>query len=143
MAFGRLHRARDEPPISAINVTPLVDVMLVLLVIFMLAAPLLASALRLDLPRAAATQPLQGGASVQIALTRDGRVLLGEQPVSAEVLQARLRALGRERPDTELQLRADRDVPYGRVAELLGQAQQAGLSRVGFVAEPKAAGASP
>mgnify|MGYP006270230661 FL=1 len=143
MAFGRLSTTRAEPPISAINVTPLVDVMLVLLVIFMLAAPLLASAIRLDLPRAAAAQPVQGGASLQIALTRDGRVLLGEQAVSPEVLQTRLRALGRERPDTELQLRADRDVPYGRVAELLGLAQQAGLSRVGFVAEPLPAGTKP
>jgi biopolymer transport protein TolR len=143
MAFGRFSRASHAAPISEINVTPLVDVMMVLLVIFMLAAPLLASAIRLDLPQAAATQPVQGTASLSLALTRDGQLLLREQVVSRDALLAQLQAVARARPDTEVQLRADREVPYGRVVELLGLAQRAGLSRVGFVALPQADAATP
>jgi biopolymer transport protein TolR len=136
MAFGRLERTQGEPPMSDINVTPLVDVMLVLVVIFIITAPLLASSIRLDLPRAEGTQPGDAPRFVTVVLDRGGRVFLNDQPVDAAQLGDQLAATAKQHPETEIQLRADQAVPYGRVVEVMGVAHKAGLSRIGFVAEP-------
>jgi len=112
-----------------------VDVMLVLLVIFMLTAPLLAPALKLDLPRAAATEP-PAAASVLLEIDATGRAFLDGQPVQTGQLPQRLVQVAQARPDAELQLRADQSLPYGQVLELMGLARQAGLSRLAFVAAP-------
>jgi biopolymer transport protein TolR len=136
MAFGRLERTQGEPPMSDINVTPLVDVMLVLVVIFIITAPLLASSIRLDLPRAEGTQPGDAPRFVTVVLDRSGQVFLNDKPVSAAELAAQLAASAKQNPETEIQLRADQTVPYGRVVEVMGVAHKAGLSRIGFVAEP-------
>ncbi len=120
---------------SDINVTPLVDVMLVLLVIFILTAPLMTSAIRLDLPQSAAAQA--GGSPQAIVLVVDaqGRWFLNDQAVTEIALREQLSQAARSNPLTELELRADAAVPYGRVVEAMGLAQKAGLSRIGFVAE--------
>jgi biopolymer transport protein TolR len=136
MAFGRLERTPIDPPMSEINVTPLVDVMLVLVVIFIITAPLLASSIRLDLPRAEGTQPGDAPRFVTLVLDRAGQVFLNDQPVAAAQLAERLAATAKQNPETELQLRADQGVPYGRVVEVMGVAHKAGLTRIGFVAEP-------
>ena len=136
MTFGRLERARGNRPISDINVTPLVDVMLVLVVIFLITAPLLGSSIRLDLPSAASAKPAEAAASVTVVLDAQGRSFVDDQPLDGAQLAERLARAARANPDTEIQLRADRAVPYGRVGELIGAAQQAGLNRIGFVAEP-------
>ena len=136
MPFGRLERTQGEPPMSEINVTPLVDVMLVLVVIFIITAPLLASSIRLDLPKAEGTQPGDASPFLTVVVDKAGRVFLDDQPVSAEQLAAQLAARAKRNPDTEIQLRADQDVPYGRVVEVMGAAHQAGLNRIGFVAQP-------
>jgi len=137
MSFGRLERGASPQPISEINMTPLVDVMLVLVVIFIVTAPLLASSIRLDLPRAAAAQPGAAAApAVSVTLDRAGQLFLDEQPLTQAELAARLADVAARQPDTELQLRADAAVPYGRVIEILGVAQHAGLNRIGFVAAP-------
>ncbi|HET8746220.1 MAG TPA: biopolymer transporter ExbD [Ramlibacter sp.] len=136
MAFGRLERTKGEPPMSDINVTPLVDVMLVLVVIFIITAPLLASSIRLDLPRAEGTQPGDAPRFVTVVLDRTGQAFFNDQPVDAAGLESRLGAAAKENPETEIQLRADQTVPYGRVVEVMGLAHKAGLSRIGFVAEP-------
>ncbi len=136
MTFGRLERARGNRPISDINVTPLVDVMLVLVVIFLITAPLLGSSIRLDLPSAASAKPAEAAASVTVVLDAQGRSFVDDQPLDGAQLAERLARAARANPDTEIQLRADRAVPYGRVVELIGAAQQAGLNRIGFVAEP-------
>ncbi|MFY8104770.1 MAG: ExbD/TolR family protein, partial [Ramlibacter sp.] len=120
------------------NVTPLVDVMLVLVVILIVTAPLLASAIRLDLPATRAAQPAGTTASVSVSLDPRGGLFLNDQPVTPEELSRRLADAARANPDTEVHLRADRSVPYGRVVEAIGAAQQAGLTRIGFVADPKA-----
>jgi biopolymer transport protein ExbD len=124
---------------SDINVTPLVDVMLVLLVIFIVAAPLMASSLRLDLPAAPGATPTPAPVTLAIALDAEGRVYLSEQALPAGEASARVadaaRAAATRNPDTEVQLRADARVPYGRVAELIGVLQSAGLSRIGFITE--------
>ena len=136
MAFGRLKRSAGPQPMGEINVTPLVDVMLVLVVIFILTAPLLASSVRLDLPASEATRPNDTAQAVTVALDRSGQLFLGDRPVTPGQLADRLAEAAARNPDTELQLRADAAVPYGRVVEVMGQAQKAGLSRIGFVAEP-------
>ncbi|MGE4241342.1 ExbD/TolR family protein [Ramlibacter sp.] len=136
MAFGRLERTQQPQPMSDINVTPLVDVMLVLVVIFIITAPLLASSLRLDLPKSEAAQPGDAPRFVSIGLDKAGQLFLNDQPVSARELAEKLTATARANPDTEVQLRADQAVAYGRVVEVMGMAQKAGLSRIGFVAQP-------
>lgn len=118
--------------------TPLVDVMLVLVVIFILTAPLMASAIRLDLPRAEGTAPGSVPQSVTLVVDAAGQAYLQDEPLSQPALAERLRRIGAEHPDTEVQLRADTAVPYGRVVEVMGAAHQAGLRRIGFVAEPAA-----
>ncbi len=139
MAFGRLERSPVSRPISDINMTPLIDVMLVLLVIFIITAPLMTSSLKLDLPRAEGARPGEATAFISLAIDAEGRLFLADQPVSAETLAARVREAARGNADTEVQLRADRRVPYGRVAALIGSVQQAGLTRIGFVTEAPAA----
>lgn len=136
MAFGRLERTRGDPPISEINVTPLVDVMLVLVVILIITAPLLASSIRLDLPKAEGTQSTDAPRFVTVVLDPAGQVFLDDQPVAPAQLAERLAAEAKRNPDVELQLRADAKVPYGRVVEVMGLAHQSGLTRIGFVAEP-------
>ena len=136
MRFGRLERRPEAAPMSEINVTPLVDVMLVLLVIFMLAAPLLTSAVRLDLPSADAPALPATPASLTLALDAQGAVFLNDRPLTLEQLRQRLQEVARLNPETELQLRADQALAYGRVVEVMALAQKAGLSRIGFVAQP-------
>ncbi len=136
MAFGRLERSPRAAPISEINMTPLIDVMLVLLVIFMITAPLMSSSLKLDLPRAEGAQPNDAPRFVAVALDPSGRLYLGDEMLDETAFAARIAAAARADPGTEVQLRADRSVPYGRVAEVIGLVQKAGLNRVGFVTEP-------
>ena len=136
MAFGRLERTQGPEPMSEINVTPMVDVMLVLVVIFILTAPLLANSIRLELPRVQGTQPGAAPQSVTVSVDKAGQAFLDGEALAQDALAARLKDVAARRPDTEVQLRADAAVPYGRVAELMGAAQAAGLSRIGFVAEP-------
>ena len=138
MAFGRLERTEGAKPMSEINVTPLVDVMLVLLVIFIITAPLLASSIRLELPRSEAAQPGEAPKFVTVALDAGGKIFFNDQPVTPGQLGERLAQAAGASPETEVQLRADQAVPYGRVVEVMGAAQKAGLNRIGFVAEPGA-----
>jgi biopolymer transport protein ExbD/biopolymer transport protein TolR len=138
MAFGRLERTTGPQPMSDINMTPLIDVMLVLLVIFMITAPLMTSSLKLDLPKSDAAQPSDTPLFVSVAIDPAGQFWFGEERVDAAVLAARVAEAAKRNPQAEVQLRADTRVPYGRVAELIGIVQKAGLTRIGFVAEPAA-----
>jgi biopolymer transport protein TolR len=136
MGFGRLERTPGPQPMSEINVTPLVDVMLVLVVIFIITAPLLASSIRLDLPRTDAAKPNDAPKFVTVVLDKGGQAFLDDKPMTPAQLAERLAQAARDNPDTEIQLRADQTVPYGRVVDVMGAAQKAGLNRIGFVAEP-------
>jgi len=135
MSFGRLERHTGNAPMSDINMTPLIDVMLVLLVIFMITAPLLATGIKLELPKANAPQAPAASASVTLALSRDGQIFLNDQALSLPDLARALASTASRNPDTEVQLRADQAVPYGRVVELMEVAQKAGLNRIGFATE--------
>ena len=139
MSLGRFDTSSRDKPMSEINMTPLVDVMLVLVVIFIITAPLLASRIALDLPKAeGATQAQPQVEALRIALQADGALYLDDQPVTREALAQRLQQTAQVRPETEVQLRADASVPYGQVVQVMGLAQQAGLGRIGFVAlQPK------
>ena len=146
MAFGRLERNPGARPMSEINMTPLIDVMLVLLVIFIITAPLMASSLKLDLPQTEAGGPSDAPAFVAIAIDEQGALYLGEQkldPTQARALVTqRAREAAQLDASTEVQLRADQRVPYGRVAEVMGWVQAAGLNRIGLVTEAPAAPAN-
>lgn len=131
-SFRRPRRA----PMSEMNVVPYIDVMLVLLVIFMITAPLMTSALRLDLPKAESAQPSDAPQVIELAIDAQGQMFIGDVPADDAALSERIAEAARLNPATEVQLRADRSVPYGRVAELIGRVQKGGLSRIGFVAEP-------
>ena len=136
MSFGRFDSTKPPRPMSEINVTPLVDVMLVLLVIFILTAPLLASSIKLELPKADAAPSGQTPEFVTLVVNASGAVFLNDQPIELAALRLRLLQSATRSPDTEVQLRADARVPYGRVVEVMGVAQKAGLTRIGFVADP-------
>ncbi|WP_313303264.1 biopolymer transporter ExbD [Diaphorobacter sp.] len=140
MAFGRLQSASQPKPMSDINVTPLVDVMLVLVVIFILTAPLLASAIRVDLPKTDGAAP---GAAAQrplsVALDAAGQAFVNDEPVAQDDLPQLFRQSASQGRDTEVQLRADSSVPYGRVVELMGELHKAGLTRIAFVTQSPAA----
>ena len=120
---------------SDINVTPLVDVMLVLVVIFIITAPLLASAIRLELPSTDAAKALSTPQFVTLVVDKTGQAFLNDQAQPLDELARQLAQTARQHPDTEVQLHADEAVPYGKVVEVMGVAQKAGLSRIGFVAE--------
>ncbi|RYF30547.1 MAG: biopolymer transporter ExbD [Comamonadaceae bacterium] len=142
MAFGRTSlgsgSGRGQRPLSDINVTPLVDVMLVLLVIFIITAPLMASSIKLDLPQTDAGQPNDTPKFVSLSIDPAGKVFFNDQAVTPEELVDKLAKAAADSKDTEVQLRADQTVPYGRVVELMGVANKAGLSRIGFVTEAPA-----
>lgn len=135
MSFGRLERSKSPLPMSDINMTPLVDVMLVLVVIFIITAPLLASSIKLDLPQSELASPGETSAFVTLTVDRSGQVYFNDQLLELGQLAEQLNRQARVQPDTELQLRADASVAYGRIVEVMGVAQKAGLNRIGFVAD--------
>ena len=137
MSFGRLERTHGSKPMSDINMTPLVDVMLVLVVIFIITAPLMTSAIKLDLPKTEAAKPVDAPKSVSIIVDKSGQIFLNDQVINLIQLTESLTKTAQLSIDTEVQLRADEAVPYGKVVEVMGVAQKAGLNRIGFVAEAK------
>ena len=132
MAFDQ----HDQDNISQINVTPLVDVMLVLLVIFMVTAPILQQGVNVDLPQVAAG-PLEGtDEQLVVVITRDGRVQLNDTPLKVDELGQKLTAIVRLQPDRAIYLRADKNVPYGKVVEVMAAVRNAGVRKLGMVTEP-------
>ena len=139
MAFGGFNQGGQNAPMAEINMIPLIDVMLVLLVIFIITAPLMSSSLRLDLPKTEGATPTDAPLFVAVAVDASGQLFWGDEPVNPQQLQAKVRDSARRNPATEVQLRADQAVPFGRIAELIGLVQAGGLNRVGFVTETAAA----
>ena len=136
MAFGGLHAGGRTQDIAEINMIPLIDVMLVLLIIFIITAPLLTHAVKVDLP-VAASQPAPPPAdAIQLSIQADGTVFWNTEAIDAATLQARLAAAARQSPQPELHLRADGELAYKHVARLMSDAARAGLTRLGFVTDP-------
>ena len=138
MAFGNLEHGKSSQPMSDINVTPLVDVMLVLLVIFIITAPLMVSSLKLDLPKTEAAQQSDEQNFISISLDKNGGLYLNDKPIALPALKTALAQRAQAQPDTEVQLHADTTVPYGKIVEVMGLAQGVGLKRIGFVADSQA-----
>ena len=143
MAFGGLEQKRDGAPMADINMTPLIDVMLVLLVIFIITAPLFTHAIRLDLPKVAAEPARQTPRTVTLSIDGAGGIFWNGRPVSVGEMQKRFPAAAKAPAQPDLQLRAARSTRYEVIAQVMSAAQQAGLERIGFVTEPPPAGAQP
>ena len=134
MAFDQ--GSSESSAISQINVTPLVDVMLVLLIIFMVTAPILQQGVSIDLPKVAAG-PLTGEEEqLVVNVAKGGQIYLNDTAMTPEQLKEKLRAIVAARPDRQLYVRADQAVPYGQVMQVMGAVRDAGLVRVGLVTEP-------
>jgi biopolymer transport protein TolR len=133
---GQFDREDLQAPLSEINMTPLVDVMLVLLVIFLVTAPMLNSAIKLNLPGESAAQ-ITEQKPVAISINKDGQYFLNDRAVSFGELEGELKTIAGKNPKQQIHLRADVDVHYGQVSKVLGASQRVGLSNIGFVTEPK------
>ncbi|OEZ62182.1 biopolymer transporter ExbD [Duganella sp. HH105] len=140
MSFGAFNHHRNPGPMADINVTPMVDVMLVLLVIFILSAPMFTNSVKLDLPKAQAQANPQQPATVTLAIDGAGKIFWNNDPVEQSVLEARLVEAAKLEPQPELQLRADKDTRYEVVAQVMAAAQSNGLTKLGFVTDPKKEG---
>ncbi len=143
MRFGSFGRQNDAPPMADINVTPMVDVMLVLLVIFIISAPLLSNSIRLELPQAAVKAAPQPAAAVTVAILASGALYWDTELVTANELTSRMNAAAREASPPELQLRADKATRYEWIAQVMAAAQNAGLEKIGFITLPEAQKGSP
>ncbi|HET9301133.1 MAG TPA: ExbD/TolR family protein [Candidatus Polarisedimenticolaceae bacterium] len=126
---------RRRPPLAEINVTPLVDVMLVLLIISMVAAPMLQEGIPLELPKSESASPIED-TDVVVSVDRDGRIRINEQPVHPDLLGERMQALARSRPDETVFLRGDRLLPYGEVLLVMDRIRKAGITKVALVTVP-------
>ena len=137
MAFGRLERTPQTQPMSDINMTPLIDVMLVLLVIFMLTAPFMVRGIKVDLPASQQGKALKVERFATVSVDPSGQAYLEGQALPDVQMANALKQISNDTPDAEVQLRVDATVPYARVVAVMGLAQQAGLTRIGFVTDAK------
>jgi biopolymer transport protein TolR len=127
---------RDATTISQINVTPLVDVMLVLLVIFMVTAPIIQQGVQVNLPQAKAGAIPGTEELLVVTISKNGRVYLNDNPMNAGELGSKLRAIRKLQADKQVYLRADQDVRYGLVMKTIAEIKQAGIERLGMVTRP-------
>jgi biopolymer transport protein ExbD len=142
MAFGGFEGHQEAAPMADINMTPLIDVMLVLLVIFIITAPLLTHAIRLDLPKVASAPAHQTPQTITLSIDDAGRLYWNGKPTSLEAVRASLIAAGKAPQPPDIHLRAARATHFDTIAQVMGAAQQAGLERIGFVTEPPSDAAS-
>ena len=134
MAFGTQDEADDV--MNEINMTPLVDVMLVLLIIFIITVPVMKHAVPVDLPRASNEREVIKPETIRLSITADGKYHWNESDISDAELEPRLQAEARKDPQPDLHIRGDKDVRYERVAQAMSAAQRAGVRKIGFVTDP-------
>jgi biopolymer transport protein ExbD len=137
MAFGSFIRSGNSAPMAEINMIPLIDVMLVLLVIFIITAPLLTHAVKVDLPKAASRPNITKPDNVQLAIDAGGRVYWNGEVLDRSGWRSRMDAAGQQKPPPEMHIRADGAVAYRIVAEVMADAAKSGLTRIGFVSDPR------
>lgn len=141
MSFGKFSEGRSAEPMSEINVTPMVDVMLVLLVIFIITAPLFTHAIKLDLPQAQSAPAPEKAETISLSIDSRGTIFWNNNAIEPTELADRLKATAQKKPLPELQLRADREARYETIAVVMSAAQSSGLTKIGFVTDPKEAAA--
>lgn len=139
MSFGGFDDRQHTGPMADINVTPMVDVMLVLLVIFILSAPLFTHSLQLDLPQAGSAPAPEKPRTISIAIDAAGRLYWQDQAVTLAELGSRMQTAAAGQPPPDVQLRADKATRYEVIAEVMSTAQSKGLTRLGFVTDPRPA----
>ena len=139
MAFASFDSKHSSAPMSEINMVPLIDVMLVLLVIFIITAPLLTQAVKLELPKASSQVNDRRPEKIEFAIDATGTLYWNGEAVSRATAQARFALAGKQASQPEVHLRADQNVAYRYVAQALADASKASLSKVGFISEPEAA----
>ena len=136
MAMAAPRGENDElAPMAEINVTPLVDVMLVLLIIFMVTAPLMMVKLPIELPKISAEEVGKPKEPLMVGVNTDNQLFYGEEPISHDEMVGRLAKIARDEPDRMIYVQADKSVDYGKVVELLGLVGQSGLSKVSLMAQ--------
>ena len=139
MAFGGFSKAGNAAPMAEINVIPLVDIMLVLLVIFIITAPLLTNAVKIDLPHAASTVNLTKPDNIQLAVDANAQIWWNGEKVDRGTMIGRMVVAGKLDPAPEVHLHADRNTRYETLADVMAEAGKAGLTRIGFVSDPRPA----
>ncbi|MDR5814443.1 MULTISPECIES: biopolymer transporter ExbD [unclassified Caballeronia] len=136
MAFGGLDKHANGQPMAEINMTPLIDVMLVLLVIFIITAPLFTHAIRLDLPKVSSQPARETPQTITLSIDDTGKLYWNDTLIGVEQMRARFVEAGRAAQKPELHLRASSATRYDVIAQVMGAAQQAGIERIGFVTQP-------
>jgi len=137
MAFGSLSNQHGAQPVAEINMIPLIDVMLVLLVIFIVTAPLLTHAVKIDLPRAASQVNVVKRENIHLSIDAAGLVYWNGEQVEGDALRTRMAESSRRDPQPELHIRADGELAYKQVVAVMSDAAKAGLTRIGFVTDPR------
>ncbi len=139
MAFGGFSGNRAGQPVAEINMIPLIDVMLVLLIIFIITAPLLTHAVKVDLPRASHQLNVVQRENVHLSIDAQGAVYWNGEALDEGAWRARMAAAAKLEPQPEMHLRADGDIAYQRVVTVMADAARAGLTRIGFITDPREA----
>ncbi|MDB5727232.1 MAG: biopolymer transporter ExbD [Noviherbaspirillum sp.] len=137
MAFGGFNENRNQAPMADINVTPMVDVMLVLLVIFIITAPLFTHAIKLDLPTAQSAPAPEKPETISLSINAEGTIFWNNDPIQQKDLAARMAVAAQQKPQPDLQLRADKSTRYETIAQVMAAAQSNGLTKLGFVTDSK------
>ena len=137
MAFGGFNDNSHQAPMAEINVTPMVDVMLVLLVIFIITAPLFTHAVKLELPTASSAPAPEKPESITLSINAEGKLFWNNAAVSIDELGTRFATAAQKKPHPELQLRADKSTRYEVIAQVMSAAQTNGMTKIGFVTNPK------
>ena len=135
--IGSFNEESANRPMNEINVTPLVDVMLVLLIVFIVTAPLFTHSIKIDLPRAQTEVNQEKPDTINLAIDGQGRFFWNDQPLDRATLSERLRASAERQPQSELHIRADRETRYQVLADVMAEAQRVKLQRVGFITDPE------
>jgi biopolymer transport protein ExbD len=139
MAFGGFNEQGQQGPMAEINVTPMVDVMLVLLVIFIITAPLFTHAVKLELPTASSAPAPEKPESITLSINAEGKLFWNNTAVTLDELGTRFATAAQKKPQPELQLRADKSTRYEIIAQVMSSAQTHGMTKIGFVTNPKEA----
>jgi len=137
MAFGSFNRSGQGAPMAEINMIPLIDVMLVLLVIFIITAPLLTHAVKVDLPKVSSRPNITKPDNVQLAIDAEAHIYWNGTAMDRPAWRAQMANAAKLDPQPEVHIRADSKVAYGKVAEVMADAAKAGLTRIGFVSDPR------
>jgi len=136
MWAGKSNWSQDTEPMGEINVTPLVDVMLVLLIIFMITAPLLTQGVNVDLPETNASALQQNIEPLVITIRANGKIYMQKHAIELKQLAPRIEAMRKQKPNLPVFIRGDAKTPYGRIASVMSRLESAGIKKIGLVTEP-------